>query len=120
MQRPTALTVIACSQLFLAAIHVLLALPVSRVPATYQLFGTVVSGETYMYWFLTMGVVWAYMAYVFFQGLYLGLMVYLGLKASHWGVMLLSGDVSKFTLLAALIDAVVLAFVWKHRDWFRN
>jgi hypothetical protein len=120
MQRPTALTVIACGQLALAALHILVALPVSRLGGSYDLFGTLVSGETYMYWFLVMGVVWAYMAYVFFQGLALGLFVYLALKASHWGVTLLSMSVSKATLGAALLDAVVLFFVWKHRDWFRN
>lgn len=120
MPRPTPVTALACLYLSLGALLLLLALPVSRMREAYTLFGSLVSAQTYMYWFLTQGVVWLYLSYAFFQGLSLGLHVYLALKASRWGVMVLSGELQGMTLLALIVDVLLAALVWHHREWFRN
>lgn len=84
-----------------------------------MLFGSWVSAHTYMYWLIMSGVVWLGIAFSFFHGISLGLWIYLGLKSSHWGVTLISGNLGMEILPALLIDGAILFLIWKHREWFR-
>jgi hypothetical protein len=106
--------------LSMGALNLLLALPARRIAAGYQLFGNWVSPTTYMYWILMSGVIWLGVAFAFQHGLALGLWIYLGLKASHWGVELLSGGLGTEAIPAVLVDGAILFVIWKHKDWFQN
>lgn len=120
MPRPKAITALTVLYLLLGAMSLLLALPARRLAPGYMIFGSWVSPTTYMYWIILSGVIWLGLAFAFHQGLALGLWIYLGLKASHWGVSLLSGGLGAEAVPALVVDGAILLVVWKNRDWFRN
>jgi hypothetical protein len=119
LKRPAAITALAVLYLALGALFLLLAVPAAKIPGGTMLFGSWVSARTYMYWMVMCGVVWLGISFCFFQGIFLGLWIYLGLKASHWGVSLLAGNLGGEALPALLLDGAIVFVIWKHRDWFQ-
>lgn len=120
MQRPKVITALSILYLLMGLGCLLLAVPARRLQEGYLLFGSWVSATTYMYWIAMMGVVWLGFAFAFHQGLSLGLWVYLGLKASHWGVNLLSGNLGWEALPGLLLEGGLVYLLWRERDWFRH
>ncbi len=120
MDRPRSITVLAYIFLGFGALSLLLAIPAFRLSQSYTLFGATVSSRTYATWILSCGCTWFFYSYAFFQGLTLGMQIYLGLKAAHWGVTLLSGNLSLLLVPAALVDFLILGLIWKEKEWFRN